>query len=286
MSDKIFLGAPPLKRFRISAISYLNTAPLMWDFEHGSAGKAFDISYTLPSQCAAELEAGTADIGIIPSAAYAHIPGLSVLPGVAIASRQAIRSILLVSEKPMDEIRSVALDSSSLTSTALTRVLFEKCWGGSRKFSSMPPNLAAMLGRHDAALLIGDPALKVDRSRYLTWDLADEWIRLTGKPFVFAFWAVTKLTVQHARVDLAPIFQESRDHGLEPENMLQTAKTWGPRLGMPPEDVVQYLTKNIHYYLDDACLEGLQQFYGYAQELGVLPRAPELHFADAKPALT
>ena len=256
----------------------------MWDFEHGSAGKAFDISYTLPSQCAAEVEAGTADIGIIPSAAYAHICGLSILPGVAIASRQAVRSILLVSEKPMDDIRSVALDSSSLTSAALTRVLFEKCWGGGRKFISMPPNLTAMLGRHDAALLIGDPALKVDRSRYLTWDLGDEWVHLTGKPFVFAFWAVTNLAAHQARVDLAAIFQESRDHGLEPENLAQTAKTWGPRLGMSQEDVLQYLTKNIHYYLDDACLEGLEQFYRYAYELHVLPRAPDLHFAEAKPA--
>ncbi len=208
----------------------------MWDFEHGSAGKAFDISYTLPSECAAQLEAGTADIGIIPSAAYAHICGLSILPGVAIASRQAVRSIL------------------------------------------------AMLGRHDAALLIGDPALKVDRSRYLTWDLGDEWVHLTGKPFVFAFWAVTNLAAHQARVDLAAIFQESRDHGLEPENLAQTAKTWGPRLGMSQEDVLQYLTKNIHYYLDDACLEGLEQFYRYAYELHVLPRAPDLHFAEAKPA--
>src|SRR5256885_10267086 len=89
---------------RISAISYLNTAPLMWDFEHATAGDQFDISYTMPSQCARELQNGNADIGIIPSAAYASIPGLSIIPGVAIASKQAVRSILLVSPKPMDDI--------------------------------------------------------------------------------------------------------------------------------------------------------------------------------------
>ncbi len=111
-----------MSRLRISAISYLNTAPLMWDFEHGTAGAAFDIAYTLPSQCAAELERGTADIGIIPSAAYATILNLSILPGVCIASRNAVRSILLVSRKPLDAINTVALDSSSLTSVALTRV--------------------------------------------------------------------------------------------------------------------------------------------------------------------
>lgn len=270
---------------RISAISYLNTAPLMWDFEHGSAGSAFEIAYTVPSQCAAELRRGSADIGIIPSAAYASIPELRILPGVAIASKQAVRSILLVSRKPLDDIRTVASDSSSLTSVALTRVLFEKYWSGAREFTSLRPDLASMLRAHDAALLIGDPALKVDRKQYQTWDLAEEWIRFTGKPFVFAFWAVTENALKESTLDLASIFQESRDHGLEPANLGATAKIWSPRLGLPEQDLLQYLTTNIHYHLDDACLEGLQLFYKYAHECKALPRAPELRFADAKPAL-
>lgn len=274
-----------MSRLRISAISYLNTAPLMWDFEHESAGAAFDIAYTLPSQCASELEHGTADIGIIPSAAYGTIPNLSILPEVAIASKQAVRSILLVSRKPLDAINTVALDSSSLTSVALTRILFEKCWGGGRQFSSLPPDLETMLATHDAGLLIGDPALKVDRSQFKTWDLAEEWIRFTRKPFVFAFWAVTQNAAKDSRLDLAAIFQESRDHGLVPANLAQIARIWAPRLGLSEEAVLKYLTTNIHYYLDGDCLDGLRLFYRYAYECGVLPRVPELHFADAKPAL-
>ena len=121
-----------MKRLRISAISYLNTAPLMWDFEHGSQGTDFDISYTIPSECAASLRDGSADIGIIPAAAYATIRDLVILPGVAIASRQPVRSILLVSRVPLEKIRSVALDTSSMTSVALTRILFAKWWGGGR----------------------------------------------------------------------------------------------------------------------------------------------------------
>src|SRR5579859_3017184 len=139
----------------ISAISYLNTAPLMWDFEHGNAGDSFKVTYTIPSQCARELQNGKADIGIIPAAAYASIPNLSIIPGVAIASKQAVRSILLVSSRPIDQIRTVALDSSSLTSAALARVLFEKYWDGTREFSSVAPNLDSMLAESDAALLIG-----------------------------------------------------------------------------------------------------------------------------------
>src|ERR1700686_1712150 len=105
-----------MRRLRISAISYLNTAPLMWDFENGEAGGAFDISYTLPSDCARALADGTGEIGIIPAAAYAEIPGLLVLPNVAIASRRAVRSILLVSKVPIEQVRKVALDTSSMTS--------------------------------------------------------------------------------------------------------------------------------------------------------------------------
>src|SRR5258705_7674001 len=143
-----------MKRLRISAISYLNTAPLMWDFEHGDAGATFDLSYTVPSQCAADLAAESADIGIIPAAAYASIPGLAIVPGVAIASRRPVRSILLVSKVPLDQIRSVALDTSSLTSVALTKVLFAKWWGRGRGFTIMAPDIEKMMGEHDAGMEI------------------------------------------------------------------------------------------------------------------------------------
>jgi chorismate dehydratase len=281
-----------MKRLRISAISYLNTAPLMWDFEHRDTAfsgtrSAFDISYTLPSACAAALEEGSADIGIIPAAAYATIPDLVILPGVAIASRRAVRSILLVSKVPLEEIQTVALDRSSLTSVALTKVLFAKRWGGGRTFVPMAPEIDKMLEQHDAGLLIGDPALKVDRSRYLTYDLAEEWIRLTGKPFVFAFWAVRQAALKDASpsLDLATVFQESRDHGLEPRNLRQIALGWAPRLGLSAADVISYLTENIHYYLDAACLDGMRLFYDYAAECGALPAAPPLRFLEvARPA--
>jgi chorismate dehydratase len=151
----------------------------MWDFEHGDAGSsatgsAFDISYTLPSQCAASLREGSADIGIIPVAAYTSIPDLAILPEVAIASRRAVRSILLVSKVPLEKIETVALDTSSMTSVALTKVLFAKWWGAGKTFTAMAPDIERMLDECDAGLVIGDPALKIDRSRYIAYDLAEE----------------------------------------------------------------------------------------------------------------
>ena len=263
----------------------------MWDFEHGGVGhdqaSQFDIFYTLPSGCARALAEGTADIGIIPAAAYAEIPGLMVLPEVAIASRRAVRSILLVSKVPVEKVRSIALDTSSMTSVALTKILFEKWLGGGRTFTAMAPNLDVMLAEHDAGLLIGDPALKVDRSRYTTLDLAEEWIRHTGKPFVFAFWAVRSGALQDAdpALDLPAVFQNSRDHGLDGANLNQIVREWASRLEMSEADVRSYLTQNIHYQLDAGCLEGLRLFYQYAAEIGALPVAPELQFVEATKAV-
>ena len=269
-----------MKLLRISAISYLNTAPLMWDFEHGSVGEEFDVSYTIPSQCAASLADGSADIGIIPAAAYASISDLVIIPGVAIASRCAVRSILLVSRVPLEEIRTVALDNSSLTSVALLKVLFAKWWGGGRSFTPMAPDIHHMLNENDAGLLIGDPALQIDRSQYITYDLAEEWIRLTGKPFVFAFWAVRQKALKDAvrDLDLAAVFQQSRDHGLAQENLQRIAREWAPRLHLSQDEIKRYLTENIHYYLDPDCIDGMKLFFRYARECEVLPPAPEFRF--------
>jgi chorismate dehydratase len=272
-----------MRSLRISAISYLNTAPLMWDFEHGSAGRRFDVSYTLPSDCARALASGTADIGIIPAAAYTQIPGLLVLPDVAIASRRAVRSILLVSRVPIREVRTVALDTSSMTSVALTKILFEKWLGGGRVFTPMAPDIEKMLAECDAGLVIGDPALQIDRSRYQTLDLAEEWIRYTGKPFVFAFWAVRGEAMREAdpSLDLAGVFRDSRDHGLEPASLTQIAREWAGKLGLTEAEVRTYLTENIHYQLDADCLEGLRLFYELSAEARALPLSPELQFADS-----
>ena len=266
---------------RISAISYLNTAPLMWDFEHGGAGRGFQLEYTLPSACAAALAANQADIGIIPAFAYAEIPGLVILPNIAIASKDRVRSILLVSKKPLDDIQTVATDSSSRTSVALLQVLFTKFLGGRRQLTPHAPVLQPMLLENDAALLIGDAALQVPiDSGYHVYDLAHEWHEFTGKPFVFAFWAMRfdALDRQPRGLDLAEVFQLSRNHGLQPENIATIAEEWAPKLTLSVNDIRTYLTENIHYYLDRENHAGLQLFLQYSQEIGLIPAVPELRF--------
>ena len=268
-----------MRKLRIAAISFLNTAPLMWDFDHTKLGGEFDIISTIPSECAELLRTGAADIGIVPVVAYTYIPELRIIPNLAIAAKGSVRSILLVSKVPLEEIRTVAADTSSRTSVALARVLFRKGMGGARQFTPMPPLLDVMLKCCDAALIIGDPALTVDRTRYVCYDLAEEWKRLTGLPFVFAFWAVRASALQETDLDLVRIFQQSRDHGLA--NLDALARDWAPRVGISEQAVRTYLTESIDYSLDEENLAGLELFLRYAVECGVLPATKPLEFVGA-----
>ena len=267
---------------RVSAISYLNTAPLMWSFENPPRNAAlrerFQIDYTIPSRCAHMLAEGSADIGIIPVAAYATTPNLIILPDVAIASKNAVRSILLISKKPLDQIRTVALDSSSRSSAALIQILFARHWNLDVQFAPAAPQIDEMLAQNDAALLIGDPALEIDRTRYITWDVAEEWLAFCGKPFVFAFWAVRAGAADEATfAEIAQTFRSSRDEGLE--HLDEIAADWSSRLTLSRDEITSYLSRNIHYFLDQENTNSMRLFFRYAAELKILPSAPELRFA-------
>lgn len=289
-----------MRKLVISAISFLNTAPLMWDFEHGlppttphvlppELASDFEIQYSVPSQCADSLCAGTADLGIIPAIEYARIPGLVILPQLAIAARGPVRSILLVSRMPLEQVRTVAADTSSRTSVALTRVLFEEWFGSVPELVPCAPDLGSMLAQCDAALLIGDAALAADHSGYLVRDLAEEWHKVTGKPFVFAFWTVRLAALNEMRpeLDLSATFRVSRDHGLQPASVAEIAKQWSKRLPLSESEISEYLTRNVNYRLDDDNVSGLELFYSKAAACGAVPQVPSLRFlAEAQNAIS
>jgi chorismate dehydratase len=284
-------------RLRLAAIDFLNPAPLMWDFEH-EPGKSrlaerYDIGYSTPSRCAEELFTGYADIGLVPAAAYAIDPTMLIVPGCTIASKGLIRSIILVTRESGPEAANiVAMDTSSLTSAAYTEILFRKYWNPKAKFVPFAPHLDAMLEVADAALLIGDPALlaledsqpRLDRTgqTLLYHDLGHEWLSRTGVPWVSAFWAVRSAVVQSAKVSanaLIADFTTSRNHGLT--HIEDLVEEWSARIALPRSIIRTYLTENIQYVLDEACIEGLRTFYRYAAEYSVLPSVPELRFLSS-----
>jgi len=258
----------------------------MWDFEHPphntELSARYRVDWMLPAECADRLAAGTADIGLVPIASLAVNPGLRVLPGCTIASKHRVRSLLLVrrAHQPLEKLRTIAADTASRTTIAHARILFHHWGNASLRYVPLPGNLDTMLDRADAAILIGDPALLALEERanreertgeeLVYHDLAEEWRKLTGLPFVSAVWGATGAAC-HGPLEerVATDLVRSRDHGLA--NIDALVAEWSARLPLP-EDVIQtYFTSNIHYVLDEDCQEGMRCFFRKAAELGILP---------------
>jgi chorismate dehydratase len=278
----------PQAGLRIAAINFLNPAPLMWDFEHpplnASLAQRYQIDRMLPSECADRLASDQADprhadIGLVPIAALAHNPALRILPGCTIASKKHVRSLLLVhrATQPLTTLRSVAADTASRTTLAYARILLHH-WGNPQvPFIPASADLDAMLDLADAAILIGDPALlaleeqanRFERTReplvYL--DLAQEWNSITGLPFISAVWGAAHSSPLDESV--ANDFIQSRIHGLE--NIDTLVAEWAQKLPISEETIRTYLTTNIHYVLDEECIEGMRVFFRTAASLGILP---------------
>jgi chorismate dehydratase len=259
----------------------------MWDFEqpplNAELAERYEIKWMLPSQCADELADGSADIGLVPIAALATTPGLRILPGCTIASKGKVRSLLLVrrANQPLEKLHSVAADTASRTTLAYARILFHKWGNAEAPFIPMAADLDAMLDHADAAILIGDPALMALEERanrfertveeLVYHDLAEEWKILTGLPFVSAVWGLADGTPLDEGI--AKAFIQSRDHGLR--NIDALVEHWSRQLPLSEGTIRAYLTTNIHYILDEECIEGMRGFFKMAAETGVLP---EYHF--------
>jgi chorismate dehydratase len=282
-------------RLRIAAIGFLNPAPLMWDFEHppldAALAQRYQIDRMSPSECATRLAEGTADIGLIPIASLATTPGLRILPGCTIASKGKVRSLLLVrrASRPLAKIRTVAADTASRTTVAYARILFHKWGNPAVPFLPMAADLDSMLEKADAAILIGDPALLALEERsnrfertseeLVYHDLAWEWRALTGLPFVSAVWGAAHGSLLDESIQ--DDFIQSRIHGME--NIDALVAEWAKKFPIPEETIRNYFTTNIHYVLDDECLEGMNGFFRMAAETGVLPAysiSPEMLAAD------
>ena len=283
---------------RVAAIDFLNPAPLMWDFEHpplaAELAQHYQLTYTQPSECAARLLRGNADLGLIPIAALT--PELAVVPGCVIASRDEVRSIQLVvkqkdkaaSDDILRGVRTIAADTASRSSLAYTQVLFRKFLGAQPGFLPAPADPIAMLRSADAALLIGDPALLALEAREqieqqigpcLWIDIAHEWHTRTGLPWVAAVWAARPESLTAAARSPERLIEDlnrSRDRGLT--HIDDLVREWTPRIALAPAAIHSYLTENIHYILDPGCLETIHLFRRYAAEVDALPPLPVPRF--------
>ena len=292
-----------MTKLRISIVQYLNTAPLVWGFTNGPLRGKYDLSFTVPSQCAEELRAGKVDIAIIPAIEYQRIDDLVILPDMAIASKRQVRSLLVIAKKPVEQVQSFALDRSSRSTQTLTRILCAERWKVAPQFFEAPPDLGAMLQQADAALLIGDPALRIalgiERDSgpgvngqtlcqaatleiagpefLYVYDVVSEWRSLTELPAVLAIWAARR---DVATPEVAADFLASRDFGLS--RISEICFDAARELELPQKALESYLRDNIDFSLDEENHRGLQLYFAHAAKFGLIPQAKPLEWAAAK----
>jgi len=280
-----------MANIKISVVQYLNAVPLAWGILEGPQKDGFDPTLSTPAQCADQLSEGRVDIGLIPSIEYQRIKGLRIVSGPVVASTHRVRSVILVSEMPLWKVKTVAYDKGSRTSVALAQIVFNEFYHTRPHFRPSDPDVANMLAQSDAALLIGDHALKfmevnerpdAERQRPLlrlgaeplqVFDLAERWRFLTGLPFVFAFWAVRDGFTDKSVNDS---LNASRDFGVA--NIPTITERYSTRLEIKKEFVQEYLEHNVFYYMTRQCVEGLQLFYEKAASLGAIKSAKGVEF--------
>jgi chorismate dehydratase len=297
----IFHGLDHVNPLRISIVQYLNTAPLVRGFTHGPLRGKYQLSFTVPSQCAEDLRSGAADIAIIPAIEYQRIPNVVILPRLAIASKRTVRSLLVISRKPMQKVRSIALDRTSRSTQALVRILCSKRWRIAPEFLEAEPDLPAMLEKMDAALLIGDPALRLaivsstkakpyarnesvipaaaagvgGPGELFLVDVVEQWRAMTNLPAVLAVWAARRDVVTP---ELVEDFLDSLHYfGLEQLDAI--ASEAAAEMNLPAEELQRYLNENINYHLDEENLKGLTQYFALAAELGLIPEVKPIALA-------
>lgn len=278
-----------MAKLRISVVEYLNTAPLVWGFKHGPLAGKYSLSFTVPSKCAEDLRGRRADVAIIPAIEYQRIRELVAVPDIAIASKRTVRSILVASRVPIEQVRRIALDSSSRSSVALVHLLCGGHWKIRPEFIAAKPVVTTMLKEADAALVIGDPALRLALRQeageapvpgidpIFIYDVAEHWRAWTGLPCVLAIWAGRRDVITP---EVIADFRASRQFGLE--RIDEIAANTSVQLGMPAASLAAYLRDNIDFNLDAENLAGLRLYFEKAAYTGLIPQNRPLEFAETE----
>ncbi|KAF0227284.1 MAG: hypothetical protein FD167_4846 [bacterium] len=265
-----------MTKLKIAASTYLNSAPLIYSFLKGSLKNTCQfLGDTAPARCADLLRENLVDVALIPVIEYQSIKQIYLIPDIAVAAKEFVQSVILVTKCPINKLETVTLDTSSRTSATLIKIILEKFYQVKPKYITTQPNLTEMLKQSDAALIIGDPAIKIRKEHYQTYqiyDLAEEWRKFTSLPFVFACWAINLPWSDNqnslSRFDIISLFTQAKEEGL---GLLgEIAKDYSRSLEIGDNLLLDYLTNSVNYDLDEENLAGLTLFYKLAFECGLI----------------
>ena len=260
---------------RIAASSYLNTAPLIWSFLHGSRQNAVELfTHQAPARCAEMLSGGEVHAALVPVIEYQRIPGIAIVPDVCVGSRSAVRSVVIATKlNNLKKVKRVALDDSSRTSVALVKIIFREFLGFEPEWQVSRPDLRLMLEHNDAALVIGDPAMTIPRDKFRIFDLATLWHDFTGFGFVFAMWMAGANQADKVQ---AVDFKAARDEGLA--HLDEIADHHADQMALTRDEIKGYLTRNIAFQMDENMKKGLELYFELASKHGLINGRKKLEF--------
>jgi chorismate dehydratase len=264
------------RKLRVGAVNYLNTRPLVYGLERFAPQAELVLDY--PSRLADNLAGGRLDVALIPSIEFFHDPTYTIVSDACIACRGPVLSVKLFSRKPVEEIRTLALDEGSRTSVALVQILLNERFGVRPQLEALPIDAALADAAADAVLLIGDRAIHSPGGNFqVVWDLGDEWCRWAELPFVFAMW------VARAGADLEGLeaaLALARDEGVA--HLEEIAAREAAPLGLTRPQCLSYLHDNLHFYLGQREQRGLELFYRKAAQMGLAPAGAEFGLNDCQ----
>lgn len=248
---------------RISASNYSNSAPLIWSFIYGSNRGKYELTLdNAPARSAELLAENRIDAALVPVIQYQRIPNVRLIPNVCVGAKEQVRSVCLVTkDKELKDVKTVALDVSSKTSVALSKIIFREFLANEPVYNPAKPNIENMLAEADCALLIGDPALMIDETRYKKFDLATLWKSYTGFGFVFAMWMANVEKIEIARsIDFEAVRDEGRAH------LDEIISNYESHISLAREDFKKYLSENISYSIDETMKNGLELYFKLAHK--------------------
>ena len=272
--EKDYLGKRIMsKKLRMGVVPYMNAKPLIYGLNQHA--DSLELTFEVPSLLPNMLNNNQIDVALIPSIEYFRNGNYAIIPDISISAIGTVESVKIFSKVPLHAIHTVALDKSSLTSCALTRIILKEQYHLTPRYTSWNKHDDISQADTDAVLIIGDNAMKVADNGYFTLDLGLAWFEYTGLPFVFAVWVVKRGC--HIS-GINALLKNARDTGMRSVETIAVAES--QRLQLPRERCFYYLTKSIRYHLGEDEIKGLQTFYHHATSLGLAPKGAEVVFNE------
>lgn len=249
------------EKIKVSIVNYTNTLPFKWALKRSTLLSRMDLQEDIPSICAQKLKFGQVDLALVPVALLPELNNYTIVSGFCIGAKGKVDTVKLYAKVPFHEMKEVSLDYQSKSSNALARVLFQHFWKIPVQYKDALPGFEKNVEGNQAIVVIGDRTFGLNGKFPYEYDLAEEWQKATGLPFVFACWVSTKL------LDPAFIkqFDECLFYGVQ--HVVTAVEDMGNESPINKQNTLEYLTKRIDYKLDEEKRKALNLFLDLMQTI-------------------